>query len=89
MANGYYRDVWVVTNDHYDNDDATNVISSSRNATNNNNNKIVLKTLRFEHEFDLRKWDRHRRDAIAMERLTSSRFVLDIYTSCGNSGPTE
>jgi hypothetical protein len=80
--------VWVVTNDHYDSDDATNVISSSRNAT-NNNNKIVLKTLRFEHEFDLRNWDRHRRDAIAMERLTSSRFVLDIYTSCGNSGPTE
>jgi hypothetical protein len=90
VANGYYRDVWVLTNDHYDND-VTGMISSSSNATNNGSdkNKIVLKTLRYEHEFDLRNWDRHRRDAIAMERLTSSRFVLDIYASCGNSGLTE
>jgi hypothetical protein len=95
VANGYYRDVWVVANDQYDDDGAvTNVIRGRRNTTNYNtsssgNNKIVLKTLRYEHEFDLRNWDRHRRDAIAMERLTSSRFVLDIYASCGNSGLTE
>jgi hypothetical protein len=90
--------VWV-TNDY---DDATNtgglvyathsshITSSITTATNNtNNNKIVLKTLRYEHEFDLRNWDRHRRDAIAMERLSASPFVLDIYASCGNSGLTE
>lgn len=90
---GYYRDVWV-TNDY---DDATytgglvHATNSSHvtSSTTNTNNKIVLKTLRYEHEFDLRNWDRHRRDAIAMERLSASPFVLDIYASCGNSGLTE
>jgi hypothetical protein len=86
VANGYYRDVWV-TNDYYHADIAAT--AKAKNTTVSNSNKIVLKTLRYEHDFDLRNWDRHRRDAIAMERLSASPFVLDVYASCGNSGLTE
>jgi hypothetical protein len=46
----------------------------------------VLKTMRYEHDFQPRNYDRHRRDAVAMERLTSSESVMDIYGFCGNSG---
>lgn len=46
----------------------------------------VLKTLRYEHNYEDRNYDRHRRDAVAMERLTKSPLVVDIYAFCGNSG---
>jgi serine/threonine protein kinase len=48
--------------------------------------KMVLKTLRYEHDFKPRNYDRHRRDAVAMEQLTSSTWVMGIYGFCGNSG---
>ena len=38
------------------------------------------------HDYVPRNYDRHRRDAVAMEQLTSSYFVMDIYAACGNSG---
>lgn len=46
----------------------------------------VLKTLRYEHEYEGRNYDRHKRDALAMERMTKSPHVVDIYGFCGNSG---
>ena len=49
-------------------------------------NVEVLKMMRYEHDFEERNYDRHRRDAVAMERLTSSDHVVDIYGFCGNSG---
>jgi hypothetical protein len=51
--------------------------------------KSVLKTMRYEHEYVPRNYDRHRRDAVAMEQLTSSLNVVDIYGYCGNSGVFE
>jgi hypothetical protein len=48
--------------------------------------KVVLKTIRYEHDYEPRNYDRHRRDAMAMEQLTSSNWVMDIYGYCGNSG---
>lgn len=45
----------------------------------------VLKTIRYEHDFDEWNFDRHRMDAIAYERLTSSPRVMDIYGFCGHS----
>lgn len=51
-----------------------------------NGTKRVLKTLRYEHGYEARNYDRHRRDAVAMERLTRSPLVVDIYGFCGNSG---
>ena len=46
----------------------------------------VLKTMRFAHEVTPRNLDRHRRDAVAMEQLTSSPWVMGVYGFCGNSG---
>eukprot|EP00594_Rhizosolenia_setigera_P015829 CAMPEP_0178970126 /NCGR_PEP_ID=MMETSP0789-20121207/19317_1 /TAXON_ID=3005 /ORGANISM="Rhizosolenia setigera, Strain CCMP 1694" /LENGTH=402 /DNA_ID=CAMNT_0020656493 /DNA_START=579 /DNA_END=1787 /DNA_ORIENTATION=- len=46
----------------------------------------VLKTLRYEHKYIDRNYDRHRRDGVAMERLTFSPFILNIYGYCGNNG---
>lgn len=51
-----------------------------------NSSKRVLKTLRYEHEYEGRNYDRHKRDALAMERMTKSPHVVDIYGFCGNSG---
>ena len=49
--------------------------------------KRALKTLRVDgrQDFDLRNTDRHRRDAISTDELTSSPLVVDIYGYCSNS----
>jgi hypothetical protein len=45
----------------------------------------VLKTLRMTHDFTDRNYDRHRKDALASERLSKSPYVVDIYAYCSNS----
>ena len=81
IANGYWRDVWRVI------EQASNHHIQNTNTNNAGNyGPVVLKTIRYEHAYDERNYDRHRRDAIAMERLTSSTYVVNIYAFCGNSG---
>lgn len=49
----------------------------------------ALKTLRVDgktQHFDLRNFDRHRRDAVAMDQLTPSPLVVDMYGYCANTG---
>jgi len=46
---------------------------------------VVLKTLRIERDFLEEYYELHRRDALAMERLTFSPYVMDIYGYCGQS----
>jgi serine/threonine protein kinase len=48
---------------------------------------FLLTTL--EHEVDFRNLERHRRDALVMERLTSAPNIVDIYGHCGNTVVTE
>lgn len=50
---------------------------------------LIFKSMRYEHFFGDRNFDRNRRDAVALERLTGSPFILDIYSFCGNSGVFE
>eukprot|EP00529_Nitzschia_sp_RCC80_P011403 CAMPEP_0113502832 /NCGR_PEP_ID=MMETSP0014_2-20120614/33800_1 /TAXON_ID=2857 /ORGANISM="Nitzschia sp." /LENGTH=632 /DNA_ID=CAMNT_0000397717 /DNA_START=251 /DNA_END=2149 /DNA_ORIENTATION=+ /assembly_acc=CAM_ASM_000159 len=71
IAHGYWRDVWKVSN-------------IRPNST--EGELVAMKTMRYTHEYQERNYDRHRRDAVAMERLTSSKFIMDIYAACGNSG---
>jgi len=47
--------------------------------------KKVLKTLRYYHGFIHRNYERHRRESLAMERLNSSPYLVDLYAYCGNS----
>jgi len=56
---------------------------------NSHDNEVVLKTMRFMHNVTARNFDRNRRDALVMERLSSSRWVLDVYSFCANTGLSE
>lgn len=49
----------------------------------------IFKTMRYEHDYTLRNFDRMRRDASAMERLTESLFIIDIYSFCGTTSMSE
>mmetsp|Transcript_1143 Transcript_1143/g.2697 ORF Transcript_1143/g.2697 Transcript_1143/m.2697 type:complete len:561 (+) Transcript_1143:16-1698(+) len=71
LANGFWRDVWRVRRDLHDDEYG---------------GRAVLKTMRYKHDYNPRNYDRHRRDAMAMERLTSSEYIMNIYAFCGNSG---
>lgn len=70
VGQGAYREVWAVP-------DMTGEIRA-------------MKTLLYKQSYDLyyfwRHLQRHSRDAIAMERLTSSPHIVDIYGFCGNGG---
>ncbi|KAL7578247.1 hypothetical protein ACA910_012667 [Epithemia clementina (nom. ined.)] len=46
---------------------------------------VVLKAMKREHDVDLRNLERHRRDALVMERLTFSPNIVDIFGYCGNA----
>ena len=46
---------------------------------------VVLKVLRTEREFLREYYELHRRDALALERLTTSPFVVNVYGYCGQS----
>jgi len=56
---------------------------------NNVTETTVLKTLRLERDFTHEFYELHRRDAVAMERLTSSKYVVDVYGYCGQSAINE
>jgi len=48
----------------------------------------ALKTLRVDgksREFDLRNFDRHRRDAVALDQMTKSPLIVDIFGHCSNT----
>jgi hypothetical protein len=82
IGEGYWRSVFTVNQDV--------VYDTSINGRSNDASKIVvLKTMRFMHEFSPRNFDRMRRDALIMERLTVSKFVMDIYGFCGTTSFSE
>mmetsp|Transcript_9812 Transcript_9812/g.16305 ORF Transcript_9812/g.16305 Transcript_9812/m.16305 type:complete len:486 (-) Transcript_9812:232-1689(-) len=50
---------------------------------------VALKTLRLRWDFLPRLLDNHRRDALVMERLTHSPFVMNIYGHCAHAALNE
>ena len=84
VGSGLWRDVWKV-----DPRGETATMGSEQNKEEDYVDNIappaVLKAMKQEHPYDFRNNDRHRRDALVMERLSSSRYVVDIYAYCGNS----
>jgi serine/threonine protein kinase len=46
---------------------------------------LVLKMLQLDREFDHQSYSYHQIDAMALERLTSSNFVITSYGFCGQS----
>jgi len=45
----------------------------------------VVKTLKYELDFDTVNFERHLRDAVALEQLSSSPYIVDIHGYCCNS----
>ena len=76
IANGYWRDVWLLT-------------KAARPFAARDREVTVLKTLRWRHDFTDRNYDRHRKDALASERLSGSDHVVDIFAYCSNSAVFE
>lgn len=50
---------------------------------------VVLKTLKYVHNFEDAHFEHDRVDAVAMERLTGSPHVINIFGFCGHSVLTE
>ncbi|GAX14374.1 hypothetical protein FisN_11Hh169 [Fistulifera solaris] len=75
LGEGWFRTTWRLDRRSYDKDVPTE--------------SLVLKTLRIEREYKREYYELHRRDAVAMERLTRSPFVVDVYGACGNSAINE
>ena len=46
---------------------------------------FVFKPMRRKHRFSFRNFDRMRRDAVVMDRLTAHTYILNIYGFCGTS----
>jgi len=86
---GYYRDVWAVGSvekpsslyypRQYNNDDPMD----------NVNVTMALKTLRIIHNFTEPSMNDISREAIIMEKLTSSPRIMNIYSFCSTSIGTE
>lgn len=49
----------------------------------------AFKTIRMEHDYTERNFDRHERDAIVMDSLTKSEHIVKMYSFCGHSTITE
>ena len=60
-----------------------------RFSTGNSIELTVLKTLRFKQNFDIENVKGIQRDAVVMERLTSSPRIIDIYGHCATSTMVE
>ena len=81
VGSGLWRDVWKV-------DPRGQVAIAGKNQNEDDFDVAplaVLKAMKQEHPYDFRNHDRHRRDALVMERLSSSKYVVDLYAYCGNS----
>jgi len=55
----------------------------------NDRESVVLKTLKLDHNFEDAHFEHDRIDAVAMERLTSSPHVINVFGFCGHSVLTE
>jgi len=78
LGQGWFRSAWELYTENipeYDEDEEEWGYEES----------AVLKTLRIERDFLQEYYELHRRDALAMERLTFSPHVMDIYGYCGQS----
>ena len=75
LAKGWFRTTWQWHNQLWGQDEAHDI--------------VVLKTLRMEREFLSEYYDLHNRDAVAMERLSFSPHVVNIYGYCGQSAINE
>jgi hypothetical protein len=94
---GSWRSVWKVHRYLWGNPKFNNPTSTVTTPNDHDTNRtitdeetIVLKLLKFQRrDFDEESYHHHRIDAMAMERLTRSTHIVNIYGFCGQSVMTE
>jgi len=74
---GFWRNAWRLD------------LASGGGKEKDEQDTIVLKTLKYWHNFEDAHFEHDRIDAIAMERLTASPHVINIFGFCGHSVLTE
>ncbi|VEU44260.1 unnamed protein product [Pseudo-nitzschia multistriata] len=93
LGQGWFRATWKYRNYDYDyeeeSDEEPEGSDESRWKPPPPPSAVVLKTLRIEREFLDEYFDLHRRDAVAMERLTFSPYVVNVHGYCGQSAINE
>lgn len=72
LSSGYFRDTYVFT------DEGALTTAST--------NPIALKTLRLRRSYNAWILDRHRMDALVLDRMKKSEWIIDIYGYCGAAG---
>ena len=77
LGQGWFRAAWKLDRQPPDREDPQE------------DETLILKMLRPERDFTEEFYELHRRDAVAMEQLTHSKFVLNIYGYCGQSALNE
>lgn len=80
LNSGLWRDVWSLQLD---------AIFLHSNFANEDAGEAVLKMMKMEHDVIPRNLERHRREAVTMERLSPSPYVIDLFAYCGNTILTE
>jgi hypothetical protein len=72
LSSGYFRDTYVISDkgSHY----------------NWSIDPIAFKTLRHRRRYDAWILERHRMDALVLDKMKQSDWILDIYAYCGSSG---
>jgi serine/threonine protein kinase len=82
LGEGWFRTTWRL-------DRVMPHTTSENKETKAQPESVVLKTLRIAREFLSEYYELHRRDAVAMERLTASPFVVNVFGYCGQSAINE
>jgi len=67
----------------------TSFIGNNSTSQSSMHPPAVLKMMKSEHPYDQRNFQRHRRDALVMERLGTSHHVVQIYGYCANTVLTQ
>lgn len=88
LAEGWFRTTWQWNRRHVASTIASNETTSMQRQE-REEESVVVKTLRIEREFLWEYYDLHNRDAVAMERLTFSPYVVNVYGYCGQSAINE
>ncbi|CAJ1938088.1 unnamed protein product [Cylindrotheca closterium] len=87
LGQGWFRAAWKFSFTKYTYE--TTEESGTTKTVTMTQEGLVMKTLRMEREFLDEYYELHRRDAVAMERLTWSPYVMDVYGYCGQSALNE
>ncbi|KAL7530584.1 hypothetical protein ACHAXR_003575, partial [Thalassiosira sp. AJA248-18] len=82
VGNGLWRDVFSC-------DPREEMVAAGSDALTPPLPPAVLKIMKSEHPYNQRNFQRHRRDALVMERLSSSHHLVPIYGYCANTVLTQ